>query len=219
MKNFYVRNKLKGRQISTRRYTGSVYLFMVKGWRAGCCLGIQMMLGELRLGLPSPELPILLVLPLIPMPWPTWEWFSMFLVFIGNVPLLKHHHVWLSGVHLFVSCELYFLFPGIIYITQIMLNKCVSKLSLQIHKQVNTFIHTCLVMEGYVGTLWGPLLWGWYDLVAVCLVLDFGLTEAYCYPYPLPRSRVHLQKDIEEKPREKQILSANPEKTLLAVTL
>lgn len=70
-------------------YAESVYLFMVKGWRAGCCLGMQMILGELRLGLPSPELPILLVLPLIPMPWPTWEWFSMFLEFIGNVPLSK----------------------------------------------------------------------------------------------------------------------------------
>lgn len=68
----------------------NVYLFMVNGWRAGCCLGIQMILGELRLGLPSPELPILLVLPLIPMPWPTWEWFSMFLEFIGNVPLVNH---------------------------------------------------------------------------------------------------------------------------------
>lgn len=76
---------------------GSVYLFMVKGWRAGCCLGIQMILGELWLGLPSPELPILLVLPLIPMPWLTWEWFSMFLVFIGNVPLLKHQQVGFSG--------------------------------------------------------------------------------------------------------------------------
>ena len=74
-------------------YINCIYLFMVNGWRAGCCLGIQMILGELRLGLPSPELPILLVLPLIPMPWPTWEWFSMFLVFIGNVPLWKHHPI------------------------------------------------------------------------------------------------------------------------------
>lgn len=39
---------------------------MVKGWRAGCCLGMQMMLGELRLGLPNPELLMLLVL--VPMP-------------------------------------------------------------------------------------------------------------------------------------------------------
>lgn len=62
---------------------------MVKGWRAGCCLGMQMMLGELRLGLPSPELPMLLVLVPIPMAWPTWEWFSMFLEFMGNVPLWK----------------------------------------------------------------------------------------------------------------------------------
>ena len=69
--------------------SGPTYLFMVKGWRAGCCLGIQMMLGELRLGLPSPELPMLLVLPVIPMPCPTWAWFSMFLEFIGKVPLWK----------------------------------------------------------------------------------------------------------------------------------
>lgn len=78
----------------------SVYLLMVKGCRAGCCLGMQMILGELRLGLPSPELPILLVLPLIPIPWPTWEWFSMFLVFIGNVPLLKYCQVWFSWIFL-----------------------------------------------------------------------------------------------------------------------
>lgn len=63
------------------------YLLMVKGWRAGCCFGIQMMLGELRLGLPRPELPILLVLPPILMPWPTCEWFIMFLEFIGRMPL------------------------------------------------------------------------------------------------------------------------------------
>lgn len=66
---------------------------MVKGCRAGCCLGIQIMLGGLRLGLPSPELPMLLVLLLtIPMPWPTWEWFSMFLEFIGRIPLRRTHH-------------------------------------------------------------------------------------------------------------------------------
>lgn len=71
----------------------TVYLLMVKGCRAGCCLGIQIMLGGLRLGLPSPELPMLLVLPLpIPMPWPTWEWFSMFLEFIGRIPLWRRHH-------------------------------------------------------------------------------------------------------------------------------
>lgn len=45
-----------------------LYLFIVKGCRAGCCLGMQMILGELRLGLPRPELPMLLVLPLIPIP-------------------------------------------------------------------------------------------------------------------------------------------------------
>lgn len=145
---------------------------MVKGWRAGCCLGIQMILGELRLGLPSPELPILLVLPLIPMPWPTWELCSMFLVFIGNVPLLKHHQVCFSARPNWV-CKL--------------------------TKQVNTVVHTCLVMEGYGGTWWGPPLWGWYDLVAACLALDFDLTEAYCSPCPLPRSRVHLRKDEQEK--------------------
>ena len=39
-----------------------LHLLMVNGCRAGCCLGMQMMLGELRLGLPSPELPMLLVL-------------------------------------------------------------------------------------------------------------------------------------------------------------
>ena len=68
-----------------------VYLLMVKGCRDCCCLGIQMMLGELLLGLPSPELPMLLVLP-PPMPgpaWPppTWLWFSMFLLLIGKMPL------------------------------------------------------------------------------------------------------------------------------------
>lgn len=64
------------------------HLLMVNGWRAGCCLGMQIMLGELRLGLPSPELPMLLVLPLMPKPGPTWEWFIMFLVFMGRIPLL-----------------------------------------------------------------------------------------------------------------------------------
>lgn len=83
-----------------------VYLLMVKGWRAGCCLGMQMILGELRLGLPSPELPILLVLPLIPMPWPTWEWFSMFLEFIGNVPLSNNCQVWLGCIILSFSTDI-----------------------------------------------------------------------------------------------------------------
>lgn len=163
----------------------SVYLLMVKGWRAGCCLGIQMILGELRLGLPSPELPILLVLPLIPMPWPTWEWFSMFLVFIGNVPLLKHR---------LVDSE----FPPV------SISVCyealrASKLSRETHKQVSSFVRTCLVMEGCGGTWWGPPLWEWCDLVAACLALNFDLTEAYYSPCPLPRSRVHLQKDVGGK--------------------
>jgi len=70
---------------------------MVKGWRAGCCLGIQMMLGELRLGLPSPELPMLLVLPVIPMLCPTWEWLMRFLEFIGKVPLWKQKSRWIRG--------------------------------------------------------------------------------------------------------------------------
>lgn len=65
---------------------GQSYLLMVNGWRAGCCLGMQIMLGELRLGLPSPELPMLLVLPLIPMPCPTCE-LIMFLEFMGRMPL------------------------------------------------------------------------------------------------------------------------------------
>lgn len=168
-----------------------VYLFMVKGWRAGCCLGMQMILGELRLGLPSPELPILLVLPLIPMPWPTWVWFSMFLEFIGNVPLSKHCQVWFSCIILSFSTVISVLRHLLLQITQICMD-----VSLQ---QVNTFIHTCLVMEEYGGTWWGPRLWGWYDLVAVCLVLDFGLTEAYCSPCPLLRNQVHLQTVRQEK--------------------
>lgn len=90
-----------------RRYVTSaecINLFIVKGWRAGCCLGIQMILGELRLGLPNPELPMLLVLPLIPMPWPTWEWFSMFL-FIGNVPLFKKKNTVRSSNNQFFLCH------------------------------------------------------------------------------------------------------------------
>lgn len=65
------------------------YLFTVKGCREGCCFGIQIMLGELRLGLPNPELLMLFVLLGIPMPCPTWEWFIIFLGFIGNIPLKK----------------------------------------------------------------------------------------------------------------------------------
>lgn len=68
-------------------------LLMVNGWRADCCLGIQIMLGELRLGLPRPELPILLVLPLMPMPCPTCE-LIMFLVFMGRMPLFGEGGVW-----------------------------------------------------------------------------------------------------------------------------
>lgn len=152
----------------------------MKGWRAGCCLGMQMILGELRLGLPNPELPILLVLPLIPMPWPTWEWFNMFLEFIGNVPLLKHDQGSLTWLAFIVSS-----------IDSYKQHRCAWKPSLQ---QVNVFMNTCLVMEGYGGTWWGPPLWGWYDSVAACLELDFGLTEAYCSLCPLLRSQVHLQK-------------------------
>lgn len=118
--NFTVKTSVTGSVEDTKNrrslqgrlsFAGWVYLFMVKGWRAGCCLGIQMMLGELRLGLPSPELPILLVLPLIPMLWPTWEWFNMFLVFIGNVPLWTHHQLRLGALKLLpVARQLSFLF-------------------------------------------------------------------------------------------------------------
>lgn len=98
------------------RNTRFIYLLMVKGWRCGCCLGMQMILGELRLGLPSPELPILLVLPPIPMPWPTWEWLRMFLVFIGKVPLLKHDQIWLDALTFqLISCQLPWWFPGVRY--------------------------------------------------------------------------------------------------------
>lgn len=44
------------------------YLFTVKGCREGCCFGIHIMLGELLLGLPNPELLMLFVLLGIPMP-------------------------------------------------------------------------------------------------------------------------------------------------------
>lgn len=68
------------------------YLFTVKGCREGCCFGIHIMLGELLLGLPNPELLMLFVLLGIPMPWPTWEWFIIFLGFIGNIPLKEKNH-------------------------------------------------------------------------------------------------------------------------------
>lgn len=57
---------MKQRQKATLKE--DLHLFIVKGCRAGCCLGMQMILGELRLGLPRPELLMLLVLPLIPIP-------------------------------------------------------------------------------------------------------------------------------------------------------
>lgn len=91
---------------------------------------------------------------------------------------------------------------------------CECKLSLQ---NVNTFIHTCLVMEGCGGTWWGPLLWVWYDLVAVCLVLDFDLTEAYCSPFPLPRSQAHLPMVMEEKQGKRQVQSGITKNILLQI--
>lgn len=48
--------------------TKQPYLFTVKGCREGCCFGIHIMLGELLLGLPNPELLMLFVLLGIPMP-------------------------------------------------------------------------------------------------------------------------------------------------------
>lgn len=115
------------------------YLFTVKAWRAGCCLGIQMILGELRLGLPRPELLILLVLPLMPRPCPTWEWFSMFLVFIGKDPLLKE-----TGK------------PLLVYIISLITSgQCLISGELKCHEE-----GTCSAMEEYGGTWWGHLLWG-----------------------------------------------------------
>lgn len=62
------------------------HLLMVSGCLACCCLGMQMMLGELRVGLSRPE-------PLVPLPRPIMdmlcEWFIMFLVFIGKIPLSR----------------------------------------------------------------------------------------------------------------------------------
>lgn len=72
------------------REAGMPYLLMVSCCLACCCLGMQMMLGERRFGLPSPELVMLLLRPLRDMLRPACEWFIMFLVFIGKIPLLRN---------------------------------------------------------------------------------------------------------------------------------
>lgn len=78
-----------------------VYLLMVNGCLAGCCLGMPMMLGDPRLGLPmlllllpapTPPLAPPLSPPTIPPVWPVgpptcWLWFSTLRLLIGRIPL------------------------------------------------------------------------------------------------------------------------------------
>lgn len=78
------------------------YLLMVKGCLACCCLGIPMMLGDPRLGLPmllllpapTPPLPPPLSPPTSPPVGPVgpptcWLWFSMLRLLIGRIPLQR----------------------------------------------------------------------------------------------------------------------------------
>lgn len=80
------------------------YLLMVNGCLACCCLGIPMMLGDARLGLPillllpAPTPPPALSPPMPPTspavcavgPPTCWLWFSTLRVLIGRMPLHRH---------------------------------------------------------------------------------------------------------------------------------
>ena len=87
------------------------YLLMVNGCRACCCLGMPMMLGDDRLGLPmlpllpppppplSPPTPIPLVCPVGP---PTcWLWFSTLRLLMGRMPL--HGHTEAQMMHMMMQ--------------------------------------------------------------------------------------------------------------------
>lgn len=87
------------------------HLLMVSCCLTCCCFGMQMMLGERRVGLPSPELLMLLLRPLRDMLSPACEWFIMFLVFIGKIPLSRsrkwHKHITVhrAGLSFHCLCE------------------------------------------------------------------------------------------------------------------